>query len=310
MEKTVTVRVPATSANCGPGFDCMGLALNLYNDFTYTVSDERRGFFLEAEGEGKERLTPSGRNFAFASFLKVWNEATDKKRVGISLKAVNRVPFARGLGSSSTAIVAGVMAASVLSGKDYPKEELLQYANRLEGHPDNVAPAIFGGFTVATQDDSGRAYVKQVDVKLPLTFVAVSPEKPLATKLARAAIPLEVPHKDAVFNASRCALLIASLSSGDDRLLDIALEDRLHQNYRAHLIDGMAEVFAAAQEAGAYKCLISGAGSTLIAWCKKDADKETVARAMQEAFKKAGQDSKAFLLDMDPKGATAEIVQP
>ena len=151
MKKSVTVRVPATSANCGPGFDSLGLALTLYNEFTFTVSDEQYGFSLKVEGEGKDSFHASGRNMAVASFLSLWNKLTDHKRIGLDVQMKNQVPKSRGLGSSSTAIVAGVTAASILNGANLTQDEILQEANKLEGHPDNVAPAIYGGFTISFQ---------------------------------------------------------------------------------------------------------------------------------------------------------------
>ncbi len=302
MKKSVTIRVPATSANCGPGYDSLGLALGLYNDFTYIISDEHTGFRLDVKGEGADRLKPSGHNLAFASFLDVWNPATDGKRIGMHVKMHNRVPQSRGLGSSSTAIVAGVMAGSILSGANLDKNALLQHANRLEGHPDNVAPALFGGFTVSIQED-GKAYTSRMVPKLPLQFIAVVPDTPLSTHKARKAIPAHVPHVDAVFNSSRTALLVSALLSGDDTLLKFALEDKLHQNYRSHLIPGLEDVFKAAEEAGAYKGIISGAGSTLMAYAAPDQDGDAIGKAMVDAFAKAGQHAVYHVLDLDLKGA-------
>ena len=209
MKKSVTVRVPATSANCGPGFDSLGLALTLYNEFTFTISDEKFGFTLEVEGEGRDSFHASGRNMAFASFLSIWNRITNHKRIGIDMHMRNQVPKSRGLGSSSTAIVAGVTAASILSGANLTQDEILQETNRLEGHPDNVAPAIYGGFTISFQEN-GVAHTLRTVPKIPLQFIAVVPDFQLSTHMAREAIPKEIAHPDAVFNASRTALLTAA----------------------------------------------------------------------------------------------------
>lgn len=301
MQKRVTVTVPATSANCGPGFDCLGLALTLYNTFTYTISDETFGFALDVEGEGKDRFHPSGRNMAFASFLDLWNRKTGRKRIGIRLRMKNQVPQSRGLGSSSTAIVAGVAAASLLSGANLSKEEILQEASRMEGHPDNVAPAIYGGFTVSIQE-KGKAHTLRILPKLPLQFIAVVPAAPLSTHLARQAIPQEVPHADAVFNASRTALLLAALEENRPDLLKFALEDRLHQPYRAKLIPGMEQAFQAGEEAGAYKCIISGAGSTLLAYASPEQDGAAIGRAMRQALEAAGQKAAWHILQLNEKG--------
>lgn len=302
MEKTIHVQVPATSANCGPGFDCLGLAVDLCNDFQYTISDRWSGFHLEVEGEGKEWLKPSGRNLAFASFIRVWNEVTNRRHIGIRIHMINRIPQSRGLGSSSTAIVAGVLAASVLTDRHFSKEELLAYANELEGHPDNVAPAIYGGFTVSIQEQ-GRPYTLRLEPKLPLQFIAVVPDQPLSTSLARKAIPASVPHQDAVFNESRSALLVAALAADRPEFLRFALEDRLHQPYRAHLIPGMEEVFAAGRDAGAWQCILSGAGSTLMAYAPVSADGDAIGDAMVRAFAARGQRACYHKLHLNREGA-------
>ena len=301
MKKSVTVRVPATSANCGPGFDSLGLALTLYNDFTFTISDETFGFSLEVEGEGKDSFHASGRNMAFASFLAVWNKITDHKRIGIDVHMHNQVPKSRGLGSSSTAIVAGVTAASILSGANLTLDEILQEANAMEGHPDNVAPAIYGGFTISFQENS-VAHTLRTIPKMPLQFIAVVPDMQLSTHMAREAIPKEIPHPDAVFNSSRTALLVAALLENRPDLLQYALEDKLHQPYRAKLIPGLTEVFAAGEEAGAYKCIISGSGSTLLAYASPDKDGEIIGKAMVDAFAQCGQTAVYHILQLNTKG--------
>lgn len=151
MEK-VSLRVPATSANCGSGFDTLGLACTLYNDLTYEITNTR-GFQLEVTGEGSEYLRPFGRNLAFSGFLRVWNAVTNKRRIGLKVTMHNRIPMSRGLGSSSSAIVAGLFAANCLCDNYYSKDELLGMATEIEGHPDNVAPAIYGGFTISYMDN-------------------------------------------------------------------------------------------------------------------------------------------------------------
>jgi len=301
MNKSVTVRVPATCANCGPGFDTLGLALTLYNEFTFTVTDEKFGFSLDVEGEGKDSFHASGRNMAFSSFLAVWNPVTDHKRVGIRLQMKNQVPKSRGLGSSSTAIVGGVTAASILSGANLTLDQILQESNKLEGHPDNVAPAIYGGFTISFQEN-GAAHTLRTVPKLPLQFIAVVPEMQLSTHMAREAIPKTIAHPDAVFNSSRTALLTAALLENRPDLLKYALEDKLHQPYRAKLIPGLPEVFAAGEEAGAYKCIISGSGSTLLAFASPDADGDGIGKSMVAAFADCGQKSCYHILQLNTSG--------
>lgn len=299
MDK-VSLRVPATSANCGPGFDTLGLAVNLYNEATYEITLEK-GFKLEVEGEGAEYLKPFGRNLAFSSFFRVWNQVTGGERIGLKIKMINRIPMSRGLGSSSSAIVAGVHAANELSGNTLSQDELLGIATEIEGHPDNVAPALYGGFTISYMDNGKAHSLRTLPVK-PVKFVAVVPERRLATSLARQAIPETVPHHDAVFNSSRTGLLVGALLSGQYEYIGHALEDKLHQPYRAHLIPGLYDVFEAAKKAGAYNAIISGAGSTTMAYVPVDVDAVAVAEAMKAAFNAVGEACSYHILDLDVDG--------
>lgn len=299
MEK-VSLRVPATSANCGSGFDTLGLACTLYNDLTYEITNTR-GFQLEVTGEGSEYLRPFGRNLAFSGFLRVWNAVTNKRRIGLKVTMHNRIPMSRGLGSSSSAIVAGLFAANCLCDNYYSKDELLGMATEIEGHPDNVAPAIYGGFTISYMDNDKAHSLRLLPAK-PLKFVAVVPDRRLQTYVARQAIPASVPHKDAVFNASRSALLVGALLSGNYEYIGHGLEDKLHQPYRAHLIPGLADVFDAAKAAGAYNAIISGAGSTVMAYAPIDADCEAIALSMMAAFERNGESCRYHILDLDMDG--------
>lgn len=300
MKNKITVIVPATSANCGPGYDSLGLACDLYNDFTFEIS-ERTGFALEVIGEGEDRLYASGRNLAFLAFFKVWNEVQGT-RIGLKVTMQNRIPLSRGLGSSSTAIVAGLVAANLLTGATLSKEQLLNYATEIEGHPDNVAPALLGGITISYMDEQGAHSLRFLPQK-ELRFIAVVPEQPLSTHKARQAIPQQIPHQDAVFNASRTALYVGALMSGNYQYLSAALEDRLHQPYRMPLITGIEAVFEAAKSSGAYGAIISGAGSTLMAYADPEKDCTKIAAAMIDAFKKHGQNSTAHILKLDFAGA-------
>lgn len=296
----VSIRVPATSANCGSGFDTLGLACTLYNEVTYEITSSR-GFQLEVTGEGAEYLKPCGRNLAFASFLRVWNEVTARERIGLKVTMHNRIPMSRGLGSSSSAIVAGIYAGNILSGNRFNDDELLGFATEIEGHPDNVAPALLGGFTISYMDGR-KAHSLRVEPAKPLKFIAVVPERRLPTVLARQAIPKTVSHHDAVFNTSRASLLVGALLSGEYQYLASGLEDKLHQPYRAHLIPGLDDVFEAARNAGAYNAIISGAGSTVMAYADVNADHERIARAMQDAFLKNNEPCAYHILDLDLDG--------
>lgn len=300
MKNKITVIVPATSANCGPGYDSLGLACNLYNEFTFEVLPQP-GFVLEVIGEGAGRLRADGRNLAFLSFLKIWN-AVQGTRIGLQVTMQNRIPLSRGLGSSSTAIVAGLVAANLLTGSTITKEQLLNYATAIEGHPDNVAPALLGGITISYMDGQAAHSLRFLPQK-ELRFIAVVPEQPLSTHKARQAIPQQISHQDAVFNASRTALYVGALMSGNYQHLYAALEDRLHQPYRMPLIPGTEAVFAAAKASGAYGAIISGAGSTLMAYADPEQDCEKIAAAMVAAFQQNGQRSSAHILQLDLGGA-------
>lgn len=301
--KKISLRIPATSANCGPGFDVLGLACNLYNEATYEITD-KRGFQLEVNGEGSDYLKAFGRNISFSSFFRVWNEVTDGQRIGLKVTMNNRIPMSRGLGSSSAAIVAGVMAANYLSEANLSKSQLLNYANDIEGHPDNVAPAIYGNFTISFVKDK-KANCLVLQPAKPIKFVAVVPKFKLSTALARQAIPETVPHKDAVFNSSRTALLVGSLTTGNYEYLSMALEDKLHQNYRAHLIPGLEKIFEAARMAGAYNAIISGAGSTVMAYASVNVDCDKIGREMVQIFNQQGIESVYYIFDLDTEGTKA-----
>jgi homoserine kinase len=297
----VTVRVPATSANCGPGFDCLGLACTLYNEFTYERLPLEQGVQVVSEGQGSGQLPEGRSNLAAQSFFALW-EKLKQPKTGLKITCRIRVPVSRGLGSSSTAIVAGLTAANALAGNPLTKAELVTEATKIEGHPDNVAPAILGGITVNVMED-GRVESLKIALARPLKLVVLVPDMPLPTSKARAALPRTVPHKDAVYNASRAALLVGSLMSGDYEFLTTALEDRLHQPYRLPLIPGAKEALEAARKAGAYNGIISGAGSTLMAYVPEDGDALKVGKAMEEPFKKRNIGTTIHLLDIDSEGA-------
>ena len=295
----VIVKVPATSANCGPGFDCLGVACTLYNTFTYELIPQ--GFELVVEGEGKGKMYPSAKNLAFLSFLKLWNKLNGE-RVGLKIHMRNNIPLSRGLGSSSTAIVAGLMAANVMCGNKLNKTAIVNIASEIEGHPDNVAPAILGGFTINLMQ--GRE-VKSLKIIPPKRFklIAIIPAMPLATAKARAVIPKMVSHKDAVFNVSRASMLVGALLSGNYDYLSFALEDKLHQPYRAGLIPGLQEAFSAGKEQGAFNVIISGAGSTIMAYAPSDANAEKIGEAMKAKLTAKGLASTVHILAVDTEGA-------
>lgn len=299
MEKTIRVRVPGTSANCGPGFDTLGVACNIYNELELTLK-HRDEMTIEIQGEGAENIPCDHRNIVWRSIQLLLKKAhLEDEFQGAHIRMKNCIPLSRGLGSSAAAIVAGLKAANVLVGNRFSRREILQMATDIEGHPDNVAPAIFGGFTISVVHDGHPecfSFVPKMDLKL----VVAVPKFPLSTRSARNVLPKQVPLKDAVFNVSRAALLVAALSRGNTRFLAHAFEDALHQPYRAKLIPGMYDVFQAAKEAGALGASMSGAGPCLIAFSLAHGDE--VGRAMVDAFKKHTIEANYLLLDIDTRG--------
>ena len=294
----VHVRVPATSANLGPGFDALGLALALHNE---VVAEEGDGVSVDIEGEGTDRLARDESNVV-ARGVRLAFDAAGRRFTGCVLRCVNRIPTSRGLGSSAAAWVGGLAAGNALLGSPLSRDVLLGLATRAEGHPDNVAAAIFGGLTVSCATPEGVTAVT-LPVTKSLAWVVLVPEVTSATAEARAILPRTVPRADAVFNVQRVALLLAGLQVALPKALSVALEDRLHQPYRLKLFPWMPEVAAAAREAGALGCVLSGAGPSLLAVVTGDGG--AVGRAMEGALSRAGVRGRASTLDVDSVGATS-----
>ncbi len=294
---SIEVRVPATSANLGPGFDVLGLALGLYNDIVY---DEADRVTVAIEGEGAGRLDPGAGNVVARGARMVY-EATGRRFPGAVIRCVNRVPTARGLGSSAAAWVGGLVAANAALGLTLDRDALLALACRAEGHPDNVAAALLGGLTVSCV--SGES-VLAVSLPVPaeLRWVVLIPEMESSTREARAILPETVTRADAVFNLQRMGLFLAALGSGRLSALGPAMDDRLHEPQRQALFPWMADARRAALEAGALGCVLSGAGPSLLAAVCGAV--EPVARALEGALKSAGVSGRALPLPVDTSGAT------
>lgn len=296
----VRVRVPATSANLGPGFDALGLALALHNE---VIGEEADEVAVAVEGEGAARLDAGAKNVV-ARGVALGFEVAGRPFRGACLRCVNRIPLSRGLGSSAAAWVGGLLAANALLGEPIDRDGLLAAATRAEGHPDNVAAALLGGLTVSCADGPR---VTAVSLPLPagIDWVVLVPETESSTHEARAVLPDVVPRADAVFNVQRVSLLLAALGAGRADLLDLAMQDRLHQPYRRRLFPWMEEVAAAGRRAGALGCVLSGAGPCLLAAVPARGG-QVVAAAMAEALRAAGIAGQALHLPVDLRGATWE----
>ncbi|XCB29696.1 homoserine kinase [Arcanobacterium hippocoleae] len=288
--RKVRVRVPATTANLGPGFDSFGCALSLYNTVEFApVSNGLEWADYPAAFANKENLIYQGFSAVF--------EYLGMPVPGVRIAADEQIPFSRGLGSSAVMLTAGALGANALAGNPLSREQLLVITNKIEGHPDNLAPAFFGGMTVSAVDNAGVPITRIFPVHPDWKFLVFIPDFPLPTAQARAVLPAQVSRADAIFNISHAALLLKAFESGDLDLLRFALDDRLHQPYRRHLIPGIAEIDDQVNQFGGKLC-ISGAGPTLLCITKGSAAGRI---DIPDGWK-------AIYLDVDVNGAGIETV--
>lgn len=261
------VRVPATSANMGPGFDCMGIALDIYN--TVEVHEIPEGLIIENHGRDADLITKDGTNLIYRAMERVFRQ-TGFVPKGLKIISYNDIPVARGLGSSAASTAAGLLLANAFIGEKLDMKRIIELGTALEGHPDNIVPALIGGMTLSyAQDTSTVGYIK-LDFPEKLRMLVMVPDFLLSTAMARKVLPRQVELGNAVFNVSRAALMVAALTAGELDHLKYAVQDKLHQPYREKLIPGMQEVFQQAYNAGARGVFLSGAGSTLIALVDAD----------------------------------------
>lgn len=303
---SVTVAVPATTANLGPGFDCLGLALGLYNRVTLRAWD---GVRVTVRGEGAGALPVDESNPMVEAVCHLF-EKVGHAPAGLWLEQENGIPVAAGLGSSAAAILGGLLAANALLGNPLSRQAILAMATELEGHPDNVASALYGGLVLVIEDEVAESKKGlMVDrITIPeMRVVVVLPDYTLPTVQARAALPRQVPMADAVFNSGRLAMLIRALESGDYERLGAAMEDRLHQPYRVPLIPGMAEAFRAARAEGAAAATLSGAGPSVVAFAPDN--HQAIAEGIAEAFAREGLESRAWVLPIDRTGSVVATVE-
>ncbi len=260
----IRVSAPASAGNTGPAFDSLGIAYGLENE---VVFDTGRPGALDVEGEGAELLRKGEPNLVHAAFER-FTQATGKKVPAVGLTLINRIPFGRGLGSSASAIVAGLVGADALAETGLSREALLRIAIPMEGHPDNVAPALYGGAVLTVLNEGrvdGPITVVPFGVDADWRAVLYVPDLIIPTKGARAILPREIPRADAIFNHSRVGLLVAAFERKRPDLLRVAMQDRLHQPYRAKLFPEMETLIATGLEAGAWGACLSGAGSAVLA---------------------------------------------
>ncbi|MBT3601852.1 MAG: homoserine kinase [Candidatus Latescibacteria bacterium] len=292
------IRTPGSTANLGPGFDALGLALSIYNHVTI-MTQSTPGLEITVQGEGKDLLTTDETNL-FYQAAQFTAQKIGKPLPGLSVALQNGVPLARGLGSSSTAIVAGVIAANHILDQPFSQQDQLNIATEIEGHPDNVSPCLLGGLTMSALDGKQVACVRALPPDTLQSVVAI-PEFELKTSEARQALPQEISLHDAVFSISRACLVTAALMSGDLAQLKIGMQDCLHQPYRAHLIPNFHEAIDAALQAGSLGAALSGAGPTLMAFATQNAD--AIGQAMVDVWQKNEIEATYHVLNIDTDGA-------
>jgi homoserine kinase len=300
----ITIRIPATSANLGPGFDSLGLAMDLWNEAVITLAIE---YSVQVNGEGRERLS-LGENNLIVRTAQQFAEHVGKRLPPFHLDCVNRIPLSSGLGSSAAAKLTGLLGANALLGKPLSRHEILDLATELEGHADNVAPALLGGLVVSTVED-GRVFAHRINLEAtndsPIHITVVLPDFHLSTQQARLALPEQVTLRDAVHNISRTVMVTEAFRTGDLDLLSQAMTDTLHQPYRLGLIPGGGEAMQAARESGAAAAAISGAGPSIIAFSSER--DPAIGEAMTRAFEQAGHSARTFQLKISHHGAEAQI---
>lgn len=284
--RMIKIRVPATSANLGPGFDCLGLALDIWNEVSFEQAEKMSHFVV---GEGAEKLNKGIRNLLTKSFARV-HEVCGKKLSQVKILANNKIFMSSGLGSSAAAIMAGLYGANEILNKPLSENDLLKLATEMEGHPDNVAPALLGGLIVSVM---ARDEIIWRRYEIPdWTIVLVKPQLEWLTKTARAVLPKSVSRADAIFNIGRTSLVIDALRNGDLSLLQNVMDDRIHQPYRLRHISGGTTAYKTAKEYGA--AALSGAGPSIICFVKT-ALAETARQEISKVFEERGIETKSLI---------------
>ena len=301
----IRVRIPATTANLGPGYDCMGLALDLWNTFELHLGDFGGEIVVESHGEGASKLPSDRSNLIVETMLSELSLNGIAKTRNVRIVCHNTIPCASGLGSSSTAVLAAVLFAhSFIAERNHSdpaaidRAKVLERAVAIEGHGDNVAPALLGGFVIVVPEN-GSVITQRVP-HVPMKTVVCVPDFLYLTSQARAALPNEYSKEEAIYNIGRAMLVAEALRGGDDELLSRAMNDRIHEPYRIKDIPGATAARVAAKEAGALCVSLSGAGPGIIAFARQNYDR--IGRAMKESFAEAGLEARYWILDATDQG--------
>ncbi len=298
----VRVKAPATTANMGPGYDCLGMALDVWNTIEIEVLDSGEPV-VEVTGEGAGELGTGRDNLVYRSMEFLFQDAEQEMPL-VRIRCDNAIPLARGMGSSAAAIAGGLVAANAICSQDYTPNDLLEMAATIEGHPDNVAAAVLGGMQLVISDkteEGSRLYTVPINVPPGLHAVVFVPQVRITTEDARAVLPEKVTMADAVHNMGRVGLLVASMATNHPEYLAIATQDLLHQPYRQPLFPAMKVIFKAALDAGALGVFLSGSGSTVLALTQ--GREMTVAYEMAEAARQASVEGSVSVTQPTVRGA-------
>ena len=295
MEKG-TIKIPATTANLGPGFDVLGLALDLWNEIEFEMKDQPSR--VEVVGEGSDILPSTEYNLILRSVKQVYDHFDQDWPRNLVLKCKNDIPVFSGLGSSAAAVLAGVLIANALLEKPFRDDEILEFSSKIEGHPDNIAPAMLGGLTISLYEQRKLIVHKH---NIPnWQIVVILPDVRLSTNEARKALPTQINYFDTVYNLGRLSLVVDALRDGELEKLVLGMKDRIHEKYRLALIPGAENAINAARDLGAAAAL-SGAGPSIIAFTK--ADQDIIHHTMKNKFAKEGINSRSFILNTTNSGA-------
>jgi homoserine kinase len=307
----VSVKVPASSANIGPGFDCLGMALPIHNIITIeetVLPGTGIEINLMKESDSMSEIdfenVPKDKNNIVYKAVEMLYNSIGQEPSELKINIQTQIPLTRGLGSSSSVVVGGLIAANKLLGSPADETALLAIATEVEGHPDNVAPAILGGFVLATQEEDGTVSYCKLQWPEEWDLTVCIPDFELATNIARSVLPAEVPMQDAIFNAKHLAMLIQAVNTKDAKLMKLALKDKLHQPYREKLVPGMHEIMEAFKhEDNVLGCVLSGAGpSLLIISHKYDLDK--IKSTLKEIWGSQNINADIRTLKVEEQGAT------
>ncbi|MBA7617736.1 Homoserine kinase [subsurface metagenome] len=298
----IKIRVPATTANLGPGFDCLGLALKLY--LNLEIEEIEKGLVIEYQGEGAKKFSVKKKKDTL-----IWKSINlvlkrtykDIHKKGLKIRVFNEIPVTRGLGSSASAIIGGIVGAARLCNIDLTNQEMFELAFSLEGHMDNIVPALIGGLTLAYKTGQEEIKWTRIETPLDLRIVLAIPEFTLNTEEMRKVLPQKVTLSKAIFNLSRSALLVNALQNSDWEVLAEAMEDRLHQPYRAPFIPGIEDMFLKIKKTGLAGIALSGSGPSVVSLTKKGSE-EVMSKIMKDAFLNAGINCRVLVLEADLEG--------